>query len=172
MVQGSLLHAYGDTLQVGLANGDTLILKRDEISKILFVPEAEQDEAKATTKQNLPAPQAKAVTDDPTGRFATPEKTFEIWRQALRRGDRQEMAECFIAAAQPLILKKLEAIDKSRWRQMVKEAKKAKFTISVPFIEGDRATLGVTRRLKRKTFVEDLSFMRENNQWKLIPKEE
>ena len=144
-----------------LISGDTVVLEKDKVAKIVWDDAvAAKQPASASFLQN------NATGDGP---YATPEDTFRRWHKALRKGDIEAMANCFVTGSQALMLQKLEGLSKNERRQMKKDAKKTKFVLLPPEFNGEQATLRVERTFKDDMRVEVLNFALENNLWKLVP---
>lgn len=168
--EGNVIHYYENTLHVVLASGDSLILNRSELDKISFSGAVPAADAKPTEKSATTTVAAKGKNDSAKKSvFASPKQTFEVWKRALTKGDFEAMAGCFIESAQPLMLQKLREIPDEQRSQMVNDANKTDYKLSRPKIDGDRATMNVTRLLNKNSQVEELNFVRENGDWKLVP---
>lgn len=159
--QGSIVHFFESSLQVILASGDSLTLKKSDLDKIVFTTDGA---AVAPTK----------VTPNPPsgdGNFATPKKTVEFWIRALKKNDIEMMASCFIESARAPMIQKLKEIPTEQQKKIVRDAKKTDFEIDKININGERATLTLRRILNNWSSDEELSLARESGSWKLLPNE-
>ena len=168
-LSGTLVHYYDQTFTLVLDSGDTLKLGPEDLAKLVFdqdvVVTKKNSESKTSTK--IRSKSIREKSDQ--GPFSTPENTFYRWKKSLLKGDINGMADCFIMSATTLMRNKLQEMSKKERRKMRRDAKKTKFLVGIVDIEGDRATLPITRVYKGNRQLETLKFLQENGDWKLIP---
>src|SRR5690242_20603576 len=78
-VAGKILHYYDGVFQVETAGGTRVDVPRDKLKSITF---------------QLPPPRPE---------FSTPEKTFNRWNEAMRKGDASRIVDCYALMYQGLL---------------------------------------------------------------------
>jgi hypothetical protein len=169
--EGAVTHFYDSTLHVSLPSGDTLILTRAELVRIDFQEQGQTSSNTTTSKTSRSEQASPTAARTPTAEtpYATPKKTVEAWVTALKRGDWEAMADCFVAATRAQMLEKLRDIPEEQRDQMVRDAAKTDFRLSRPRVDGEKATLKLIRRVGKTSTDEELRLQREAGDWRLIP---
>jgi hypothetical protein len=105
----------------------------------------------------------------PQTSLATPEKTFETWRQAASRLDMEALLSTYSSSSRPMIEDELARSTEDALRSMQKETKKTRFEIERVLFENNIAYLRVRRRVGRADEVEVLTMIKEGEDWKIQP---
>ncbi|MEK6607796.1 MAG: hypothetical protein AABZ30_09065 [Myxococcota bacterium] len=141
---GKVVHYYDGVLTFSVGGQDSKIPK-DKIRSITFeLPKARPE-------------------------YATPEKTFERWRQALVRGDLPTVVDCYQLMAQGLVAQQMSEGNEDDFRKMRDEIKDTKFQVKSTQQKGESATLKVVRQKGDDIETAELRFVRENGEWKMTP---
>lgn len=101
--------------------------------------------------------------------FQTPIDTFETWRRAALEMNVPLMLSTYAAAGRQTVEGDILNASKDELSAMQAEAKQTEFKIEKLVYEGDRAFLRVKRIFRGKDEVEILTFVREGQDWKIIP---
>ena len=142
-ISGQVVHFYDGILTVETADG-TLKLPQDKIRRIVF---------------ELPKPRPA---------FSTPEKTFNKWESALKKGRIDEVIDCYALMFQGMLASQMGG-GEEMINQMKKEIAGTAFTIKGAKQKGDRATLTVLRKKGDTSETGEIAFVRENKEWKMLP---
>jgi hypothetical protein len=119
----------------------------------------------------IPKEKIKSITFQmpaPRAEFSKPEKTFERWRKALGEGDVEKVIDCYALMFQGMLAMQVGQVE-GGLKKMQKEVAGTKFTLKGSSIKGDSATLKVTRQKGEDAETVDIPFVRENNEWKMLP---
>jgi hypothetical protein len=142
-MNGKILHYYDGVYSVE-AQGSTVKVPKEKIKSITF---------------QLPAPRPE---------FSTPEKTFERWRKALAEGNLERVIDCYALMFQGMLAMQFGQVSDGL-KKMQKEVEGTKFALKGSTIKGDNATLKVSRQKGEESETVDIPFVRENNEWKMLP---
>jgi hypothetical protein len=142
-MNAKIIHFYDGVYSVE-AQGQTVRLPKEKIRSITF---------------QMPAPR---------GEFSTPEKTFERWRKSLGEGSLEKVVDCYALMFQGMLAMQFNQVSDGL-KKMQKEIEGTKFTLKGSSIKGDNATLKVTRQKGEDSETVDIPFVRENNEWKMLP---
>jgi len=124
--------------------------------KVLKVPQAK---IKSMTFE-LPAPRIE---------FSSPRKTFQYWRSAMAARDFGAMVECYALVYQGMATRQYESLQPKDREAMWEQAAAMKIEWESVDVKGDRAVATI-RALRGKEKAEgQLSFSRENGEWKMTP---
>lgn len=115
-----------------------------------------------------PAKEVPAQPAKGESKYATPQKTFEQWRQAAVRGDQKAMLACYAKYRQPALKGELGKISREKRKEMSAVTGQTDFTVGEPMYQGDLATLEVTWRMGLQSDVQLLQFKQEGADWKII----
>jgi hypothetical protein len=138
-----VIHFYDGVYSVE-SQGQTLKIPKEKIRTITF---------------QMPTPRPE---------FATPEKTFERWRKALAEGNLERVIDCYALVFQGMLSMQLGQVSDGL-KKMQKEIEGTKFSLKGSSIKADSATLKVTRQKGEESETVDIPFVRENNEWKMLP---
>ena len=142
-MNAKIIHFYDGVYSVE-AHGQTVKLPKEKIKSITF---------------QLPAPRPE---------FSTPEKTFNRWRKSLTEGSLEKVVDCYALMFQGMLAMQFDQVSDGL-KKMQKEIEGTKFTLKGSSVKGDNATLKVTRQKGDDTETVDIPFVRENNEWKMLP---
>ena len=142
-MNAKVVHYYDGVYSVE-SQGQTVKLPKEKIKSITF---------------QMPAPRAE---------FSTPKKTFERWRKSLTEGNLEKVVDCYALMFQGMLAMQLNQVGDGL-KKMQKEVEGTKFTLKGSTIKGDNATLKVTRQKADESETVDIPFVRENNEWKMLP---
>jgi hypothetical protein len=138
-----VVHFYDGVYSVE-SQGQTLKIPKEKIRTITF---------------QMPPPRAE---------FSTPEKTFERWRKALAEGNLERVIDCYALVFQGMLSMQLGQVSDGL-KKMQKEIEGTKFALKGSTIKADTATLKVARQKGEESETVDIPFVRENNEWKMLP---
>ncbi len=142
-MNAKIVHYYDGVYSVE-AQGSTVKVPKEKIRSITF---------------QLPAPRPE---------FSTPEKTFERWRKALTEGNLEKVIDTYALMFQGMLAMQFGQANDGL-KKMQKEVDGTKFNLKGSSIKGDNATLKVTRQKGDESETVDIPFVRENNEWKMLP---
>ena len=142
-VAGKLLHYYEGVFHVELANGQKIELPLGKIKSIAF---------------KLPPARAE---------LATPEKTFNRYKDALLKSDFQRVVDCYALMFQGMMGAQLTQASPDELKKMQKEVEGVKFEIKGSKITGTQATLKVQRSHGDDVETSDVRMVLENGEWKM-----
>ncbi len=142
-MNGKIVHYYDGIYSVE-TQGSTIKVPKEKIKGITF---------------QLPAPRPE---------FSTPEKTFERWRKALGEGNLEKVIDCYALMFQGMLAMQFGQVNDGL-KKMQKEVEGTKFALKGSSIKGDNATLKVSRQKGEESETVDIPFVRENNEWKMLP---
>jgi hypothetical protein len=144
-MSGAIIHYYDGVYTIETPDGAKLKLPKEKIKQIIY---------------ELPPPRAA---------FATPEKTFEIWRKALTTGDLEAAVDCYSLLYQGMVMDEFSQTGTEGMKAMKAEMSKTKFTIKSTTTKGDTATLKVVRSYSDDVQTAEILFVKENGEWKMRP---
>jgi hypothetical protein len=142
-MSGKIVHYYDGVYSVE-AQGQTVKIPKEKIKTITF---------------QMPAPRPE---------LSTPEKTFERWRKALADGNLDKVIDCYALMFQGMLAMQVGQVE-GGLKKMQQEVEGTKFTLKGSTSKGDNATLKVTRKKGEDSQTVDIPFVRENNEWKMLP---
>jgi hypothetical protein len=142
-MSAKIIHFYDGVYSVE-AQGQTIKLPKEKIRSITF---------------QMPTPRAE---------FSTPEKTFDRWRKSLAEGSLEKVVDCYALMFQGMLAMQFNQVSDGL-KKMQKEIEGTKFSLKGSSIKGDNATLKVTRQKGDDSETVDIPFVRENNEWKMLP---
>jgi hypothetical protein len=143
-IAGTIEHYY-DGVFVIETGGVKIQLPRDKIRSITF---------------KLPPPRPE---------YSTPEKTFDLWKQAVSAGQIAKVIDCYALMYQGLLAYQFGEADKEVFAKMKKEVTGTRFVIKETKIKGDTAVMKIQRKRGDDSDTGELRFVRENGEWKLLP---
>lgn len=123
-------------------------------------------------EMKIPREKVRSITFElpkPRGEFASPEKTFDRWRQALTKGELATVVDCYALMYQGMLAQQLDGGGQDDFRRMQDEVKQTKFQVKGAQQKGDTATLKVVRQKGEDLETAELRFVRENGEWKMTP---
>ena len=144
-ISGTIIHYYDGVYTIESSDGNRLKLPKEKIKQIIY---------------ELPPPRAE---------FATPEKTFDLWKKALVAGDLEAAVDCYSLLYQGMVMAQFTDAGTEGLKQMKTEMAKTKFTIKSTNTKGDTATLKVLRSYGDDVQTAEISFVKENGEWKMRP---
>ena len=148
-----------------------LIDKTKMSVKILHFYDGVYSVEAGNTVIKVPREKIRAITFQlPPARpeLSTPEKTFERWRKALADGDAEKVVDCYALMYQGLLAYQMgQAAD--GMKSMQKEIAGTKFQLKGAATKGDTATLKVQKQKGDDSETGDITFVRENGEWKMMP---
>ena len=124
------------------------------------------------TKMQLPKEKIRSITfkvPPPRPEFSTPEKTFNLWRQAVTAGQIAKVIDCYALMYQGLLAYQFGEADKEAFTKMQKDVTGTRFVIKETKVKGDTAVMKVQRKRGDDSETGELRFVRENGEWKLLP---
>lgn len=142
-MSGTIIHYFEGVYSIDLADGTRVKIPREKIKQISY---------------ELPAPRAE---------FSTPEKTFELWRKALSKGDLEAAVDCYALMYQGMVMSQMTEAGSDGLKAMKEEMAKTKFTIKSTSTKGEVATLKVTRSYGDDVQTAEVAFVKENGEWKM-----
>lgn len=142
-MNAKVVHFYDGIYSVD-SQGQTLKIPKEKIRSITF---------------QMPAPRPE---------FSTPEKTFERWRKSLAEGNLERVIDCYALVFQGMLSMQLGQVSDGL-KKMQKEIEGTKFNLKGSTIKADNATLKVARQKGEESETVDIPFVRENNEWKMLP---
>jgi hypothetical protein len=123
-------------------------------------------------KMQLPRDKIRSITfklPPPRPAFSTPEKTFNLWRQAVAAGQIGKVIDCYALMYQGLLAYQLGDADKEVFAKMKKEVEGTRFIVKETKIKRDTAVMKIQRKRGDDSDTGELRFVRENGEWKLLP---
>lgn len=142
-VKGEIVHIYDDNFEIRGENGELIEFDRMAIQSFELIPSG-------------PRPQ-----------FSSPEKTFSYYLSLLKQGKIEETVECYRLMLQNVIAEQIVGMAFDDKAMMQKETIGTKFEYKEAKIDGERAILSVTKILGKDRNTADVSFVKENEEWKL-----
>jgi hypothetical protein len=143
-ISGKIVHYYDGVFAVETAGGQKVELPTTKIKAITF---------------KLPPPRAE---------YSTPEKTFNIYKAALVKGDMQRVIDTYALMYQGMLAQQLEHGGEDL-KKMQKEVEGMKFEIKGSKVSGGSATLKVQRSKGDDVETSEIRLVLENGEWKMTP---
>ncbi len=143
-VSGKIVHFYDGVFAIETSSGQKLELPITKIKSITF---------------KLPPPRAE---------FATPEKTFARYKDALLKSDIPKVVDCYGLMYQGMVAQQLPQ-SPEELKKMQKEFEGTKFEIKASKISGNNATLKVQRSRGEDVETAEVHLVLENGEWKMTP---
>lgn len=144
-INGTIVHYFEGVYSIDVPEGERIKIPKEKIKKILF---------------ELPPPRAA---------FSTPEKTFNVWKKAMEEGDIDAAVDCYALMYQGMVFGEMASLGTDGLKAMKEEIKKTKFTIKNTTTRGNTALLKVTRSYGDDVQTAEISFIKENGEWKMKP---
>lgn len=147
-VAGKLTHYYDGILVMETSGGQKIELPRDKVKAITF---------------KLPPARAE---------FATPEKSFERWRQAMVKGDVNRAIDCYALMYQGQVGQQmLQSTDALKQAQKDLEGVTFELRGTTYQTQGEMklATLKVRRTKGENVQTDEIHLVLENGEWKMTP---
>ncbi len=141
-VSGKILHYYDGIFGIEAAGGEKLDIPANKIKSITF---------------KLPPARAE---------FATPEKTFARYRDAITKGDVTKLLDCYGLMYQGMLAQQLQP---DEFAKMKKELEGTKFEIKSSKISGQTAVIKVQRTKAEDSETAEIHMVLENGEWKMTP---
>ncbi|MCB0309462.1 MAG: hypothetical protein KDD48_08830 [Bdellovibrionales bacterium] len=157
--------------------GETFILKNGQTltGELLELKDNQYTIKIGNEKKRISKEEVISITDDhalstqtSTGKYGSPQSTFETWRNAAIDGNIKAMVSCYVSYQQKRMKKKLKKISRKKRKEMSEVTRQTDFSLTEPLFQGDRATMQVTWRMGLQTDVQPLQFALEDGKWKLI----
>jgi hypothetical protein len=142
---GTIIHYFEGVYTIDMPDGARVKLPKEKIKSIRF---------------ELPPPRAE---------FSTPEKTFDVWKKAISGGNLEAAVDCYALMYQGVVAEEMSGAGADGIKAMKEEMAKTKFTIKETKTKGDTATLKVVRAYGDDVQTAELSFVKENGEWKMRP---
>jgi hypothetical protein len=145
---GKFIHYFDGELTLETTGGARVKLPASKIRSIRF---------------ELPKPRAE---------FATPEKTFQRWKQYLHESKLPEHIDCYALMYQMMMTTMLGSMTKDELDKMVKGHRATRYEVRGTRFQGKTmAFLKVAATLPggKEPQVGELLFIKENGEWKLVP---
>lgn len=123
-------------------------------------------------KIQLPREKIRSITfklPPPRPEFSTPEKTFNLWKQAVGAAQMAKVIDCYALMYQGLLAYQFGEADKEVFAKMKKEVTGTRFVVKETKIKGDTAIMKIQRKRGDDSDTGELRFVRENGEWKLLP---
>jgi hypothetical protein len=143
-INGDLVHFYDGVLTIKTAGGELLKLPREKVKGITF---------------KLP-PSRPA--------YSTPEKTFDLWRGAILKGNFPQVIECYALMYQGMLAQQMGEKNEE-FSKLQNEVKSTRFTVKGSEKKGDTAVLKISRKKGDDVETAALNFVLENGEWKMRP---
>jgi hypothetical protein len=147
-VLGKLTHYYDGIIVMETSSGQKIELPRDKVKAITF---------------KLPPPRPE---------FASPEKTFERWRQAMQKGDVNRAIDCYALMYQGQVGQQmLQSTDALKQAQKDLEGVLFELRGATYQTQGEMklATLKVRRTKSENVQTDEIHLVLENGEWKMTP---
>ena len=147
-VSGKLTHYYDGIIVMETSSGQKIELPRDKVKTITF---------------KLPPPRPE---------FATPEKTFERWRQAMQKGDVNRAIDCYALMYQGQVGQQmLQSADALKQAQKDLEGVQFELRGATYQTQGEMklGTLKVRRTKGENVQTDEIHLVLENGEWKMTP---
>jgi hypothetical protein len=142
-ISGKIIHFYEGVFEIE-TGGNKVKLPTDKIKSISF---------------KLPPARAE---------FATPEKTFNRYKDALLKNDFTKVIDCYSLMYQGMLAQQLEH-GGDELKKMQKEVEGMKFEIKGSKVSGSQAVLKVQRTKGDDTETSEVRLVLENGEWKMTP---
>ena len=143
-VAGKILHFYDGVFAVETAGGQKVDLPVAKIKSITF---------------KLPPARAE---------FATPEKTFTRYKDALVKNDMPKVIDCYALMYQGMLAAQFgQSADELK--KMQKDVEGTRFEVKSAKVTGDSAALKVQRSKGDDVMTAELRLVLENGEWKMTP---
>lgn len=147
-VAGKLTHYYDGVIVLETSSGQKIELPRDKVKAITF---------------KLPPAR---------GEFASPEKVFERWRQAMQKGDVNKAIDCYALMYQGQVGQQMiQTPDALKQAQKDMEGVLFELRGATYQTQGETklATLKVRRTKGENVQTDEIHFVLENGEWKMTP---
>src|SRR5687767_5887056 len=143
-ISGDLVHFYDGVLTIKAAGGELLKLPREKVKSISFK-----------------LPPARPA-------YASPEKTFDLWRGAVLKGNFPQVIECYALMYQGMLAQQLGEKNEE-FTKLQSEVKNTRFTVKSAEKKGETAVLKISRKKGDDVETASLHFVLENGEWKMRP---
>lgn len=144
-INGKVVHFYEGTFAIETSDGQKIELATNKIKAITFkLPPARAD-------------------------FATPEKTFHRYEDALNKNDTNKLIDCYALMYQGVMANELNHASDDQKKKMQSEIAGTKLEIKSTKISGGSAVLKVQRSKGDEVETADVHLVLENGEWKLTP---
>ena len=147
-VAGKLTHYYDGVIVLETSSGQKIELPRDKVKAITF---------------KLPPAR---------GEFASPEKVFDRWRQAMQKGDVNKAIDCYALMYQGQVGQQMiQTPDALKQAQKDMEGVLFELRGATYQTQGETklATLKVRRTKGENVQTDEIHFVLENGEWKMTP---
>jgi hypothetical protein len=144
-VSGKIVHFYDGTFAIETSDGQKVELPTAKIKAITF---------------KLPPARAE---------FATPEKTFQRYKDALTKNDINKLIDCYALMYQGVMAAELGRTTDDQRKKMQQEIAGTKIEIKSSKVSGNTALLKVQRSKGEESETADVRMVLENGEWKLTP---
>lgn len=144
-MNGKIVHFYDGTFAIETSDGQKIELPTTKIKSISF---------------KLPAARAE---------YATPEKTFARYKDALTKNDIPKLIECYALMYQGVMANEMSHTSDDQKKKMQAEIAGTKLEVKSSKITGSNATLKVQRTKGDEVETADVRMVLENGEWKLTP---
>ena len=144
-MNGKIVHFYEGTFAIETSDGQKIELPTTKIKSISF---------------KLPAARAE---------YATPEKTFARYKDALTKNDIPKLIECYALMYQGVMASEMSHTSDDQKKKMQSEIAGTKLEVKSSKITGSNATLKVQRTKGDEVETADVRMVLENGEWKLTP---
>ena len=144
-MNGKIVHFYDGTFAIETSDGQKIELPTTKIKSISF---------------KLPAARAE---------YATPEKTFARYKDALTKNDLPKLIECYALMYQGVMANEMSHTSDDQKKKMQSEIAGTKLEVKSSKITGSNATLKVQRTKGDEVETADVRMVLENGEWKLTP---
>ncbi|MFH1706955.1 MAG: hypothetical protein ABIF71_03440 [Planctomycetota bacterium] len=142
-MSGTIVHAYGNAIELKGEGGEVLVLHLDKVRAIAF-----------TRVQPRPEP-------------ASPEKTFAYYTEQVRQGKIVETIGCFRLMYQKMMAEQIAGMREADRAQMQEEMVKTDYVIGEAAVTGLTAKLKVTRKAGGEEEAAEIPFVKEEGEWRM-----